>query len=525
MEKKITSLRSQFLIRILITLIIIVVISGTIQLSSVQQQIADNVENQANIMSQSILQGIKETDMATKSIEHQIDLKMESYARHVADLLNGKNLDQINNEELIEIRDYLKISGLTLLARQSDDIVGVRSTESQEIGFSFKKIGYIQGFEALDHLLKGESMNIGQTYQQKNMFILPISQSGSHSETPTFFKYGYYHPEGTNYIIAPYIEANEVYQFTQEVGPNAWIMEATEMNPYVEEIAVLNPQVYKDPSLAEKLYPPLKKIEYGSFISEDDKDIVTLTNIATDQKKTDYIQEVNDKKMYKLFLPIDENRVIYIAFDYEKMSGPLKRNSIILILSGLISLFALFLLTSRFFNGIYENIQRIKTQIKLLEAGDFNARSQIKDESELGDLSRSTNRMAESLQQVLKDTSDQANKAQRLSVVLQADANQSVEKMYMISMETTSYSREKLDDILEFLNAIEETLRSAPQTEKTNELLQHFDAMRQVALDRTAATTDMTITLSDLLKSLRDQSNEMSKLSNDLLQNISKFKL
>jgi methyl-accepting chemotaxis protein len=519
------TLRSQFLVRVLITLLMIVSISGVIQMYSVREQLNENVTNQANIMAKSILQGIKEKEVASRAIEYQIDLKLVAYAKHVADRLKGKTVSQITNEELVRIRDELKLSGITILTRVKDDIVGVRSTEPEEIGFSFKKIGYPDGFTAMDNLLNGRRVNVGETYQDKNLFILPISQSGSHAASPTFFKYGYYRPEGSTFIIAPYVEANEVYQFTKQVGPDQWIHEVIASNPFVKEIGVVNPQVYKDPSLAGKLYPPLKKLEYGSFAYETEKDEAVLTQMAAVSELTQFVQEVNGRKLYKMFMPIDKNRVIYIAFDYDKMSEPIYRNSVILIVSGLISLLALFLLTSRFFNGIYHNIQRIKSQVKLLEAGDFTARSEVKDRSELGELSESTNHMAETLQQVLRDTSEQAQKAQKLSVILQTEANQIVEKMYVISMEATSYSRSKLDDIMEFLDCVEGEFKALPQTEKTEELLRLIDVMRGVARDRTAATTDMTIELSDLIKSLRDQSNEMSGISSSLFHNISKFKL
>jgi hypothetical protein len=49
--------------------------------------------------------------------------------------------------------------------------------------------------------------------------------------------------------------------------------------------------------------------------------------------------------------------------------------------------------------------------------------------------------------------------------------------------------------------------------------------MRDVANERTSIATDITITLSDLLNSLHNQSSDLSEISNTLLDQMSKFKL
>lgn len=83
---------------------------------------------------------------------------------------------------------------------------------------------------------------------------------------------------------------------------------------------MLNPRVFRDPSLEKKLYPPLQKIEAGSFQLETDKFNMLLTMPTI--KKATFIEDIKGKKIYKMFLPLDENRVIYLALDYGKMSGP-----------------------------------------------------------------------------------------------------------------------------------------------------------------------------------------------------------
>ncbi|MGG1482394.1 methyl-accepting chemotaxis protein [Bacillus smithii] len=519
------SLRKKFLNQIFMILIAIVLVSGIIQLFFIKQQMDSNVESQAKLVANNILEGISRTELAANSIENQIDLKMIGYAKYISSELKGKTLDQITTEDLMKLKEELGLQGITLFVEKDNDVIGVKATDPKEVGFSFKPFG-VAVLNPIRDTLEGKRVPraTGDAYKKKNILVLPISQSGSHSN-PTFFKYAYYHEKGTNYLINPYIKADQVYQFTKKVGPDSQIKEVLDTNSFVKEIAVLNPRVFKKPSLEKKLYSPLKKVEYGTFNYKTKKDINILKNMVSKPKKTSNTETINGKKLYKLFIPVDKNRVIYIAFDYMKMSTPLYRHSIILLITGVISLIVLFLLTARFFNRIYENIQKIKRQIQSLEKGDLTAKSNVNDRSELENLSQSTNRMVDKLNKLVKDTQEQATKTQKLSVLLEAETSQTIEKIYAMTTETTMKSREQLYEIISFLDELVETLQPYKKNEQVLHLIEKVEDMKQIANERTAATTDMTITLSDLIHSLHGQSRELSEISNALLESMKKFKL
>jgi plasmid maintenance system antidote protein VapI len=82
-----------------------------------------------------------------------------------------------------------------------------------------------------------------------------------------------------------------------------------------------------------------------------------------------------------------------------------------------------------------------------------------------------------------------------------------------------------LHEIHAFLDEMEKILSKMPNDESAKIMLGKMDAMRQLANGRTAVTTETTIQLSDLLKSLHDQSIELSNISNALLQQMSRFTL
>jgi methyl-accepting chemotaxis protein len=514
----------QFLLRLFITLLIIVVISGVLQFYFIKDQIAENIDSKSAVLSQSVEQGIAETRLASESIEHQIDLRLEGDSKRIANEFNN-NLEDISADDLNKMKNELGITGITLFQKKGNDIVGVKSTDPSEIGFSFKKVGYYAGYKDLDTLLSNKKVESSPTYSTRNLYILPISQSGSHNDKPTFFKYAYYHEPGTNYIINPYIKANEVYQFTKEVGPDSWIKRMKEKNNFIKEIAVLNPKVFKNPKLETKLFPPLKKVIYGEYKYKDSRDKKVLINMLKNgSKKVNFLQKNGNEKIYKMFIPTNNGQVIYIALDYGVLSAPLYRHSIILIVTGIVALVALFLITARFFNKIYQNIQLIKSQIKLLENGDLTAKSDLSDGSELTSLSMTVNSMVDKWNSTVEDTQEHATKTQRLAVLLEAESSHSVEKLFEVSTESTIASREQLYEISEFLDSIEKAFLSQ-NNEEAKKVIEKVELMRKVANDRTSATTDITITLSDLLKSLHKQSSELSETSNKLLEKMSKFKL
>ncbi|RBW68794.1 ATP-binding protein [Bacillus taeanensis] len=397
MINKNMTLRNLFLIRVLLALLVIVLLSEAIQLYFINGQINDEVDKQSHIIAQNIKREIENTNLAAESLEHQIDLKLISYAKYTAEILKGKSIDDITNQDLLAVQKELGLAGITLFARKEDDIVGMRSTDPVEVGFSSKEFGF---YETINMLLKGEKAVIeGATFLEKNMIVLPIAQSGSHQNEPVFFKYAYYHSPQASYIINPYIEADEVYQFLNEVGPSSSIAQMKTKNSYLDEVAILNPKVFVNPLLEQQLYPPAKKIVHGTFDYQSERDLKALKSMVNNPKKVSYIQQVNGKKLYKVFLPVEENQVIYMAFDYGEMSQPLIRQSILISLAGFISLLVLYLLTSNFFKRIYKNIDLLVGKVERISKGEYGLTAVSDGQYEFKKLTGSINQMSLSLHQ------------------------------------------------------------------------------------------------------------------------------
>jgi len=522
LAKNNTTLRKQFSIQIISIFLIIALLSSGVQLYFMNKQIDYEIEKQSYTISQSINHGIKETDLATRSIEHQIDLKLTANAKHIGDMLSSKKASEVTNEELQQIKKKFGLTDISVFTKTGDDIVVVRATDPAEIGFSLEQAGEIV-INAGAAMLNGEEPFVPGSYTEKGLLVLPTMMSEVHENQ--FFKYAYYHPEGADYFVNPYIAADEVNKFTEEVGPNSWIKKIEKEISFVKDVSVLDPKVFQNPELEKQFWPPLKKVVYGDFQYQTDEDNENIISMLEEPVKRSYVEKVDGEKVLKVMYPTPDDHVILITLDYQQMIGPLLRHSLILFISGIILVLVLLLLTVRFFNRIYEHIKKITNQIKSLEDGDLTAMSLINDNNELGKLSESTNRMVSQLNKLVQDTQIQATKTQSLSLMLEAEASQSVEKMYELSTESTIKSREQLYDISSFLDETVSVLSPYKGDTEVLEIIGKIDRMREVAKERTAETTNFTLTLSDLLNSLHGQSSELADISNSLLEQMSKFKL
>jgi methyl-accepting chemotaxis protein len=516
------SLKRSFFNKISFIILIISVLSSVIQLYFIRNQLNYEIENQTSIIEEGIKQGINETELASKEIENQIDLKMYHVSKYIGNLLNTTSVHNIDTKTLERLKEELGLAGITIFAKKNDDFVAVLSTDKKDLGMSAKSFeGLYKGLQLVfyDQLLPEMSV-----LKKNNFYSSPIVQSGAHNEEKRFFKYAYYHPPGADFIIDPFVEANEVYKFTEKVGPQSWIKKILNENKDVKEIAILDPEVFINPNLEKQLFPPRKKVVYGTFKYRSDADIDLIKKFTKNKEKVRKVEKINGNKYIKVFAPMKNGQVIYLALDYNAITSPMISHSIILIISGLVSLIALFFFTAGFFNKIYENIQKIKKQIHSLADGDLTAKSDVHDNTELQILSESANRMVDTLHQTIGNTNQIVAETQRLAYLLEEEASKSLEQMYSISTEKTIESREQLEDVLAILDVVEKEILNSPLSNK-EELFEKLELLRKIAHVRVSSTTEMTITLSDLMQSLHRQSEQLTDISETLLKSMERFKL
>ena len=195
----------------------------------------------------------------------------------------------------------------------------------------------------------------------------------------------------------------------------------------------------------------------------------------------------------------------------------------ILILVSIISVVTIFIIATLYFKQLFQSIEVIQQQITNLEVGERVLK--IKNgEDNFNDIIDRLNIIVLKNEELLTVTQKQAVKTQWLSLSLEADASHTVEKLYELSTVDTMQNREQLLELTELLDEITTFYYNDENKVKNHFILEKIDKIRDISQNRTAATTEITITLSDLLKSLQQQSSDLSDISTNLLNQIEQFK-
>ncbi|WP_096156845.1 MULTISPECIES: hypothetical protein [Bacillus] len=195
-----------------------------------------------------------------------------------------------------------------------------------------------------------------------------------------------------------------------------------------------------------------------------------------------------------------------------------------LIIFSIISIVIIFYITNFINKQLYENINVIKEQVIELDGGELIPSNIYDGETELKEISEGIGRITKKSEEFIAVTQKQAIKTQWLSLSLEADSSHSVEKMYELSTVDTMKNREQLLELSELLDEITTYFYDSDNELNSNAIIDKIEKIREITQNRASATTEITITLSDLLKSLQQQSSELSDISINLFKQIEQFK-
>ena len=95
---------------------------------------------------------------------------------------------QITNDQLKKLASEVRVSHITLLAKTRDDIIGVRSSDPEEINMSTKGWGY--WYDAYQQLLALKPVNVGKGLTLPHYWSGPIEIASS--DPDHIDKWGYY---------------------------------------------------------------------------------------------------------------------------------------------------------------------------------------------------------------------------------------------------------------------------------------------------------------------------------------------
>jgi nitrogen-specific signal transduction histidine kinase len=374
-----------FLHRVLLVLLVIMILSGIVQFFLLQHQVKSELEHRSELILNTISREIEKSERASQLIEHQIDLNLYAFARNIEQELKSQSVEEMTNEQLENIRKELQIAGITIFAQKGNDIVGIKSTDPVEIGLSTKAFHF---FTYANALLNEERIQVNEaSFVDDQMIVMPIIQSTSHSEEKVFYKYGYYHPKGKDYIICLFIEAEDVKKFTDSIHPNVTIEKILNEDPYIKEVAVFDISNQQMNVIAGLFH--LK--------SKEDRQMVEQRNIG---EKISYLDSTHSEDVFKVFYPIPQDRMIYVALDYQRMRQSLMIHSFLMASTGMIALLCLYFLIRRLFQQISNQMNKIVEKVKRISKGDYYLLIDFDEQPyEFRELAQSINKMSLNLRQ------------------------------------------------------------------------------------------------------------------------------
>lgn len=364
----------------------------------------------------------KEIEMIIKEVSFQVE-KTKEGSLYVEDILGRDlriaslaikqklppNYQDISNEQLITLAKEVGVSHITLLAKTPDDIIGVKSSDPEEINMSTKDWGY--WYDAFRQLFALTPVSVGKG------ITLPFYWSGpieiASSDPDHIDKWGYYFDGSTNYIINPYFRDNEVLEYEERFGPGK-IIEGFIKERAVLELSVINPKNFGKKSEVVHLNGnsyiriSARPIWYGSYKYRNVKtDSAFVQKAITDNQVQSYRVCLKGKSVMKTFVPVfpenDQPYVIGLVYNYGLIQQELSHELLVHVLLSIAIMIIVLIISFIFSRSITQPIGYIVDQVNEIAQGNYGKNIRLNRKDELGLLTENVNALSKHLQTYVKD--------------------------------------------------------------------------------------------------------------------------
>ncbi|MBY0098381.1 EAL domain-containing protein [Mesobacillus maritimus] len=365
----------------------------------------------------------RETELIIQEISYQVENSKDG-ALYVEDILARElrtasimiqhalppDYHDVTNEQLVELANQLNVSHITLLAQTEDDIIGVRSSDPDEINMSTKD--WLYWYDAFQQLFDLEPVTVEEGLALENYWSGPIEIAASNPDHTD--KWGYYYDGTTNYMINPYFRDSQVLEYEKQFGPGN-VIERFEQNlEGILELTVFNPENFGQESKIVLnngntfIRISDQPVWYGSYDFKNQAvDADMIQSVIKAGERQSYTEEVNGKIVTKTFVPIfpkkEDPYVIGLTYDYSIIQNELENEMIHHIFSAIPFILLALLISLVFSRSITKPIGHIVERVNDIARGNFGGSIELKRKDELGDLSNNVNALSQSLQNYVND--------------------------------------------------------------------------------------------------------------------------
>lgn len=392
-----------------LSVFLILLLNNTFQYVRSKSQLLDYNEKQVALITKEVSFQVENTTQATLYVEDILARELRIASVAIANELPPDYHD-VTNEQLKTLAKDLGVSHITLLAKTNDDIIGVRSSDLDEINMSTKDWGY--WYEAFLQLFDLKPTTVKEGLSLPNYWSGPIEIAAS--DPDHIDKWGYYFDGTTNYMINPYFRDNVVLEYEERFGP--WnSIRTLSKEQGILEISVINPKNFgKGKEIAYSngnsfIRISSRPIWYGTYNYRNIKLDSTYIKKAMDSRRTQsYKDLLNGKSIMKTFVPIiDQNReqpyVIGLVYDYGLIEKQLNEELKVYLLFSVAIMLVVLIVSFIFSRSITRPIGYIVEQVNEIAEGKFGKTLQLNRKDELGLLTENVNSLSNRLRNYVDD--------------------------------------------------------------------------------------------------------------------------
>src|SRR4030095_9087273 len=185
---------------------------------------------------------LEQSREGSEQFQNQIGRELRSASIAIQYALDP-DIEKVTAEQLMELRDKLDLSHITLLKKLPDDIVLYKSSNEKQVNTSTKT--WKPWYEVFNQLFENKNASVDWLGQS-----LPNFWSGpfevSTTDVDKLNKWGYYYDGATNYIIDPYVDYGRQEEYEIATGVHRMIENSVQSSDSLLEIAFINPETFPD---------------------------------------------------------------------------------------------------------------------------------------------------------------------------------------------------------------------------------------------------------------------------------------
>jgi biopolymer transport protein ExbB/TolQ len=286
-------------------IVVMVLVNNTAYYFLTKKTLEDSFEEELLAHAERLQISLEQSREGSEQFQNQIGRELRTASIAIQYALDP-DIEKVTTEQLMELRDKLDLSHITLLKKLPDDIVLYRSSNVNQLNTSTKS--WVPWYEVFSQLFEHKNASVDWLGQS-----LPNFWSGpfevSTTDVDKLNKWGYYYDGATNYIIDPYVDYEQQQEYESATGVHRMIENSVESSDSLLEIAFINPETFPDgettinPEGLEQGHKVQEPIFYGSYTIKSERDTELVRQAYFSKEMVTLRENIDGKETFKMYIP------------------------------------------------------------------------------------------------------------------------------------------------------------------------------------------------------------------------------